>query len=218
MRNLIIFGDSQFAERIYKYISLEGVDKVIAFTQEASYIRHGKKLKIPVLPFESLSQKVSVEFEIIIGIGYSEMNNLRKKIYLLCKQYGFTIGSYISANAFVYSDSYSEGLFVCPGAVIGPNCTIGVCNFFGSNSALSHDNKIGDYNFISTGSIIGGFAKINNNCFLGLNSTVRDNIEIADFSLVGASANVIKSTETQSVYIGNPARKMKELNINRIRI
>lgn len=38
MRNLIIFGDTPFAERLFKYIKFEGKDKVIAFTQEKNFI------------------------------------------------------------------------------------------------------------------------------------------------------------------------------------
>ena len=37
MRNLIIFGDTSFAERLYQIIFLEGKDKVIAFTQEKEF-------------------------------------------------------------------------------------------------------------------------------------------------------------------------------------
>ena len=32
MQNLVIFGDTQFAERIYKYIKIEQAFNVLAFT------------------------------------------------------------------------------------------------------------------------------------------------------------------------------------------
>jgi len=42
---------------------------------------------------------------------------------------------------------------------------------------------------------------------LGLGAVVRDQINIADRSFVGAGAVVVKDTETDAVYTGNPARK-----------
>ena len=48
MRNLIIFGDTPFAERLFKYISIEAKDKIIAFTQEKSFV-HAKKFKVFLL-------------------------------------------------------------------------------------------------------------------------------------------------------------------------
>lgn len=38
MRNLIIFGETPLAERLFKYINFERKDKVIAFTQEKNFI------------------------------------------------------------------------------------------------------------------------------------------------------------------------------------
>ena len=81
MRNLIIFGDTPFAERLFRYISIEAKDKVIAFTQEKSYISRKEIQGIPVVPFEEIDEHFNEDFEIIIGIGYTQMNQLKKKIY-----------------------------------------------------------------------------------------------------------------------------------------
>ena len=54
MRNLVIFGDTQYAERLYKYIVLEGVDRVIAFTQEKNFVSRKSIQGIPVMNFGEL--------------------------------------------------------------------------------------------------------------------------------------------------------------------
>lgn len=59
MRNLIIFGDTPFAERLFKYISIEGKDKVVAFTQERNFISNSELQGLKVLPFEELDDFVS---------------------------------------------------------------------------------------------------------------------------------------------------------------
>lgn len=207
MRNLVIFGDTQFAERLSKYIILEGVDCIIAFTQEERFMTRTEINGIPVIPFEQLGRSLNDAFEVILGIGYMKMNSLRAQLYRLCNDAGYQVGSYISPKAIVYSEDLGEGTFVCPGAVIGPGCRLGKCNYLASAAVLSHDNILGDNNFISTNVIFGGFAKVENNCFFGLHSTIKDGIIIASNTLIGSASNVLQSImETGRVYVGNPAR------------
>ena len=61
MRNLVIFGDTHFSERLYKYIEIEKKDHVIAFTQEKEFITRNDLLGVPVIPFEKLGKKISMD-------------------------------------------------------------------------------------------------------------------------------------------------------------
>ena len=185
MRNLVIFGDTQYAERLYKYIVLEGVDRVIAFTQEKNFVSRKSIQGIPVMNFGELHYIMKEEFEIILGIGYTKMNLLKAEIFKKCKDLDYLIGSYISKNAILYSDDIGEGTFIAPGTIIG------------------------DYNFFSTNSVFGGFAQVNNNCFFGLHSTVRDGVLINDNNLIGSGANVLKTIDyIGGVFVGNPAKQL----------
>lgn len=59
---------------------------------------------------------------------------------------------------------------------------------------------------------LGGGINIANNCFIGLNSTIRNRISIPSFTLIGCASNIIKPiAEENSVFIGNPARKIEGL-------
>lgn len=209
MRNLVIFGDTQFAERLSRYIILEGEDRVCAFTQEESFMRRTEISGIPVIPFEKLGVTLKEDFSVILGIGYTKMNTLRAIIYNLCEESGYKVGTYISSKASVYSNEIGEGSFVCPGVVIGPNCKLGRGNYIETSAVLTHDNTLGDFNFISTNAVLGGFSKVENNCFIGLHSTIKDDVTIASGNLIGASANVLKSiADVGGVHVGNPARQL----------
>ena len=200
MRNLIIFGDTTFAERLFKYISFEGRDKVIAFTQEQNFISKRELQGLPVIPFEEL-ETLNLDFEIVIGIGYTQMNQLKKKVYDLCKSKGYKVATYISTNAIVYTNDIQEGCFLAPGAVVGPGCKLGKANYLGSSVVLSHDNEIGDFNFISTNAVFGGFSKVKDNCFFGLHCTIKDGIDIASNNLFGSAANVLMSINIPGGYL-----------------
>ena len=58
MRNLVIFGDTAFSERILAYIKHESVDDVVAFTQEESFISRSYIQGIEVLSFENLNERL----------------------------------------------------------------------------------------------------------------------------------------------------------------
>lgn len=209
MKQFVIFGDSIFAERICKYIQHENVDTVLCYTNEQAFISRSQIGNLPVVPFENLSFIYGEQkFEILICIGYGNMNKLREKIYYLCKKHGYAIGSWISSAAMFYADMIDEGNIIMPGALIGPTTKIGKCNIIASCVCISHDIVIGNFNFISSSVAIGGFCNIANNCFIGINATIIDNIKIENFTLIGAAANIRKSTECSGVYVGNPARKI----------
>ena len=210
MRNLVIFGDTPFAERLFKYIKLEGKDKVIAFTQEKSFISKVELQGCPVIPFEELAT-IDTDFEIILGIGYSKMNQLKRKVYNLCVNNGYKVATYISSKAVVYTEDIRDGCFIAPGAIVGPGCKLGHGNFLESAVVLSHDIELGDFNYLSTNAVFGGFAKVENNCFFGLHSTIKNSISVASDTLVGAAANVLESvTYRGGIFVGNPARKLED--------
>lgn len=60
------------------------------------------------------------------------------------------------------------------------------------------------------GDIIGSSnkVKIGNNCFIGANSTILKGVEIGDNCIIGACSVVTKNVESNSVFVGNPAKKI----------
>lgn len=209
MKNYIIFGDSPFAKRLAKYILIEKKHKLLCFTQEDKFCSCNSILGLPVIPLSKLQETLKCEFEVLIAIGYSQMNTLRERMYNMLVESGYKIGSWVSCNAVVYSEKIGEGTMVLPNTMIGPGSELGKCNFFESSVVLSHDNKVGDFNFFSTNAVLGGSAVVQNHCFFGLNCTIKNSIAIADNSLIGSAANVLTNTESYGVYVGNPAKKLE---------
>ncbi len=215
MDSIVIYGDSDFAERIYLYIKLEKEINVLAFTNSRNFQTRDTIQGLSVIPFEQLKEVLSGEnFKILIAVGYSNMNNLRSKIYEECVNAGFSIATYVSKTAILYSYNIGEGTIIMPNVYIGPRCSIGKCNIFASNSCVAHDNIIGDFNFISSNVAVGGGASVLNNCFLGISATIRDSIVVEEYSLLGQATNMLYSTERYGVYVGNPARKIKDNSLN----
>lgn len=210
MENVVIYGETAFAERIYSYIKFEKSMNVIAFTNAKAFKEKDSIQGIPVIAFEELNEKLgSKDFGILIAVGYVQMNNIRKKIYKECKDAGHRIATYISQTSTLYSDDIGEGCIIMPNVYIGPNCKIGSCNIIASCTCLSHDNKVGDFNFISSNAIFGGHSTVCDNCFIGLGCVIRDGITINNYSLIGSATNLLTSTDSKGIYVGNPSRKLE---------
>lgn len=57
--------------------------------------------------------------------------------------------------------------------------------------------------------------KIGKHCWLGMGVVIMPEVELGDFTIVGAGAIVTKSfPEGHCIIVGNPARKIKDLDIN----
>ena len=207
-KQYVIYGDSPFAERIYSYIRQEDKIEMVGFTNGDSFISRDTIQGKRVIPFSEFAKELKDDCELILAYGYTKMNDLREKVYLECIEAGCHIGTFISSHAMVYSKHINEGTIILPGTVVGPSSVIGRCCILEAGCVISHDSIVGDFCYFSSGVIMGGRAAIGNHCFLGLNSTIRNGIKLADYTLIGAASNVLYSTEKNSVYVGNPSKKI----------
>jgi sugar O-acyltransferase (sialic acid O-acetyltransferase NeuD family) len=82
-------------------------------------------------------------------------------------------------------------------------------------STLSHDSVVGSYTIISTNVVISGFTKIGNLCYLGAGCILRDRINIESKTLIGMGSIILRNTEKESIYVGNPGKLLRKININK---
>ena len=125
-------------------------------------------------------------------------------------------GTRIGRNSEVRDQCYVAGF----GVVIGNNTKIlQQCN-------ISQGTRIGDKCFISVGTSTSNVRRmkherdyqsmtkapiIGRGVRMGNGANILGNILIADESFIGAGAVVTKDTEPFGVYVGNPARKLREV-------
>ena len=112
-------------------------------------------------------------------------------------------GICIGNNTHIFSDlSGGEGFLIS----IGDDVTIS-----NNVSLITHDASVSHY--IDNATDVFGKIKIGNNCFIGMNTTILPGVEVADNCVIGAGSVVVKSiSESGSVWAGNPARKICDVN------
>jgi len=128
----------------------------------------------------------------------------------------------------LYGCSIGDNSFVGPFVEIQKNVTIGKNTKIQSHSFICELVSIGDECFIGHGVMFindlfseGRPAngnkdfwkntKIGDNVSIGSNATILP-VEICDHVVIGAGAVVTKNIVESGVYVGNPAKKIKEIN------
>lgn len=211
MKDLIIAGSSSFSKLLYHYVTEYGNRKVAAFSVDQIYIMTDEDrclMGINVVPFENIEKEFPPEnHEIILGIGYSKMNQVRRDIFLKYKKKGYMFASFIHPTALIAKEvEMGEGNIVLEHSIIQPFVTIGNGNLIWEDVKLSHDNKIGNFNTLAQNVSISGMSCIGDNCFLGNSCTILNGIKIADYTLAGAGTIVKRNTNPYEVIV--PARSI----------
>lgn len=202
-------GTTPFSIMLYKIIEKERFACVLAFTTGKKFMDKNELEGLPVIAFEELPDYFDMSHCMILNtIGYSQMNDIRKKVFFQIREKGYKLCTFVSANANVYTDKIGDGSIIMPGAFVGPDVNVGICDIIYANVSLTHHITIGDFVFIGSGCVVGGNVKIGDNCFIGLNSTIKNKAEIPPYTLIGSGSNVLLSISEGggNVYVGNPAR------------
>lgn len=211
MKDLIIFGNSNFSKLLKWYIDNDDQRKVVAFSTEKEYITDEYFEGVPVVAFDELQVNYPPEqFDILIGVGYRKMNDIRKRVYYSCKEKGYEIASYFHSSSLIESKDLGEGNIILEQSLVSPFVTLGNCNLIWNNVSIAHDGKIGDFNTISGMAGLAGNVTVKNNCFLGKSCVVSNHLTIHDYSLIGAAAFVGQDIAPYSVVAATKSIILKE--------
>lgn len=202
MKNMIIWGPKDLGRLLNYYIKSDDPRKVVAFTVDKAYMDRDSFCGLPVIPFEDLKDNYCPdEYEILIAVGNSKMNNVRKNIFCRCKDAGYQIASYIHSSCSVHSTDIGEGNIMLENCLIYPYSKIGSGNLLWDHVLISHDCVVGDFNTFSSYADLCGYVKIGNNGYFGKHCILNDYLEIADYSLIGAGSYVKAKTKEYDVVV-----------------
>ena len=211
---LIIVGNNSFAEIANEYFTHDSNYNVVGFSVEEKFIKADTFLNKPLVAFEELERWHNPEeHSVFVCLGYGHMNKDRTRLYLGAKDKGYGIASYISFRSFVWKNvKIGEHCFIFEDNTIQPFVEIGNNVVMWSGNHIGHHTKIGDNCFLSSHVVVSGLCKIGKNCFLGVNSTIANDLTIGDSCVIGAASNIVKDAVSNKVYVGNPAKGIKDVD------
>jgi len=210
MKNLIIFGNQQFAELASYYIENHMKDyNICAYTVHKKYCTDPSFHGLPLVPFEDLSISYGPDnYDLFAPLSGKGLNKIRESVYNQGKKMGYKFISYISPKATVLTEKIGENCFILEDNTIQPFVEIGNNCVLWSGNHIGHHTKIHNHVFITSHVVISGNCIIEPYSWFGVNSTLRNGLNIREGSLIGMSACVTKDTEPYTIYMGLPAKPM----------
>lgn len=218
MDNVIIFGLGDISQIAKLYLSNDDKYNVVAFTVDTEYIKEENFEGLPIVAFEDIEMKYSIEdYKFFIPLSYTKVNKLREQKFLEAKEKGYRFISYISSKASVASNvKIGENCFIFEDNTIQPFVIIEDNCILWSGNHIGHHSIVKDNCFISSHVVISGGVEIGENTFIGVNATLRDHIKIGKFNVIGAGALILADTEDNKVYMES-ATEVSRVPSNRLR-
>ena len=209
-KNLIIVGDSAFAEIAFEYFTVDSDYRVVAFAVEQKYRKRDSLLDVPVVDLENLEARFApAQHSFFAATVYTEANRLRARLYRTMKDKGFAAASYVSPQAFVWRNAkIGEHCFIFENNVVQPFTEIGDNVILWSGNHIGHHSRIGSHCFISSHVVISGFVTVGEYCFMGVNAAVGNNIAIGDRCTIAAGAVILADVPAGRV-IGGTWKKQR---------
>ena len=197
-RNLVIVGNSSFAEVAHEYFSRDSKYQVVAFAVERAFIKNDELLGIPVVALEDMETTFPpAQHDVYVAVVYGELNRLRARLVAVVLSKGYDLASFVSPHAQISTSSkLGRHCFVFENNVIQPYVVIGNNVVLWSGNHIGHHSTIGDNNFLSSHVVVSGHCEIGANCFLGVNATITNNVKVAKDCWIGPG--IVVSADTKS--------------------
>ena len=207
-KKTVVFGMNKLSELMYYYLTHDDRYELAAFSVDDEYCSTDEFMGLPVVGSSKLNKTYPPEeYGVILSVGYSSMNDIRKDKFNALKSLEYEILTYCHPSSVILTDKIGEGCLILENCTVGVYCELGRSNILYSSTTIAHHSKMGDFNFFSVECAVAGDVSIKNNCFFGVNCTVRNSVTVDDYTLAGAGVYISKDTEKYGVY--TPPRTIK---------
>lgn len=211
MKKLIIFGTGKIAQDVFHYIKNDSDFEIVAFTIDREFLKEEKFFDLPVVPFDEVEKKYPPQsHEMMVIMGYHNMNEVRTKKYFAAKEKGYKLASFVSSKASnIGNVQVGENCLVLENNTIQATSKIGNNVFLWCGNHIGHHSEIKDHNYLCGQVVISGGSVIGESCFVGVNATIGHEVKIGSRNFIGARSLITKSTQPNSVFIEPDTAKFR---------
>lgn len=215
MKNILLFGLRRNFKIIVNEILKTSSYNIIGFIDEnindKFIIIEKKKIFNRNKDKKKLINKKDTKGIITFGDNFLR-KQIFSKVYKINKNFKWE--KLISKQSFISKNVVIEqGSVVMPGVIINSYSRIGQMCLINTGSIIEHDNYFKNFSSAGPGVTTSGNVIVNELSHLGTGSVVIHDIIIGKNTILGANSVAIKNLDSDSVYVGNPAKKIKKRKI-----
>lgn len=197
---ILVYGTGLIAEVAKFYFEIDSPYFVKAFANRQEFIKEDTFCGLPVLDFDNPDVvNTAGTADLFLAIGHQGQNDIREKRFQESLSKGFSLVSYISSRAQVFTKAIGRSVLILENNVIQPFTTIEDNCTLWSGNHIGHHSKIGAHTFITSHVVVSGNCKIESNCFIGVNATLFDGITVGRNSIIGAGSVIRKDLADNSI-------------------
>lgn len=207
---IYVIGTGGFAKEVYfllKETNLYEFKGFVDYKPKNSHLVVGVESN-PIIDEEEFLSKYKGS-NIVIGVGRPHLLKKLSEKFEGFKTPNIIHPSFISDKKNI---NMGVGNIITAGVIFTTNITIGSFNVFNLNMTIGHDSIIGNQNVFNPSTNISGNNKIGDGNLFGVGSISLENMEIGNNNVIGASALLTKNINDDGVYVGIPAKMMKNNN------
>jgi sugar O-acyltransferase (sialic acid O-acetyltransferase NeuD family) len=212
MKKIVIYGAGGFGREIACLINSLNIKmrqwELIGFIDDGLPVGHSNHFGTVLGALKFLN---SFPEEIAVALSVASPNILRNLVNSITNPNVWFPNLIASDVKFHDPESFciGKGNILFFSSRISCNVTIGDFNLFNSLASLGHDVRLGSFNVVGPTVRISGDAIVGDGNFFGVQSIVLQGIKIGNNTRIGVSSVIMRDTKDDTLYFGNPAKRIK---------
>lgn len=218
-----IIGGSSHAMVIADALLASQQSELLGFAENSSVFDSlNQKIKnvTPTLSFPIFNEKDLFhkfhpsQLKLILGLG-SHLIAVRERLIALFTQKNFSFATAIHPlSTIAPSVVIREGSVVFAGCILNPYTVVEKHAVINTGACIDHECLIGENSFILPRACLAGKVIVGKNSMIGMGANIKEGITIGSNSIIGAGAFVNSDVPDNCVYIGIPAKKLRDIFTN----
>ena len=209
MSKLLIIGAGGHGRVIADCAQATSQYSEIAFLDD-SYPERESNLCWPIIDKSSSWKLYQDDYDFALAIGH---NRSRLTLYKALANSNARLPNIIHPTAVISKYiTIGQGNVVFANAVINSGSSIANTCIINTAATVDHDCQLANAVHVSPGANIAGSVSVGECCWFGVGSCSVQNIDIANNTQIGAGAAVTKDTEENGLYVGVPAKRIKNID------
>ena len=151
------------------------------------------------------------ECDFVVTLGFIKDPTVRNHIIRKLELVGCRFATVVASTASVSRHAaIGEGTVVLHRATVNAGASVGRHCIINTAANVEHDARVADGAHISTGAMLNGESSVGESSFIGSGAVLAQCVAVAGGSVVGAGSVVVGNLTEPGVYVGNPARLIKQ--------